>query len=112
MSKTPKLVRDKIPEILASSGLSHDIEVLSTEDYIKALEDKLLEELNEYYESRESRNPDYLEELADIYEVLIALVVALGYTNADLINRVATKRANRGSFERRFLLKKIYEEEK
>lgn len=112
MSNLPKLVRDKIPEILASSGLKHDIEVLSVEDYITALDAKLLEEVNEYCESRTSKNPDYLEELADIYEVIMALETALGYKKGDLRSRVAKKRTERGAFERRILLKKIYEDDK
>lgn len=111
MSNLPKLVRDNVPEILASSGLRHDIEVLSNEQYIKALEDKLLEELNEYYESRKSEHADGIEELVDLYEVTLALVNALGCNMYDFDNRVIKKRNDRGSFRSRFLLKKIYEEE-
>lgn len=112
MSNLPKLVRDKIPEILASSGIRHDVEVLSTEEYIKALDTKLLEEVNEYYESHESEYPDYLEELADIYEVIMALATALGYKATDLRSRASKKRSERGAFDSRILLKKIYESDK
>lgn len=112
MSKLPKLVRDKIPEILASSGLKHDIEVLPIEDYIMALNAKLLEEVNEYCECHESKNPDYLEELADIYEVIMSLETALGYKKGELRLRASKKRLERGAFERRILLKKIYESDK
>ena len=111
MSNLPKLVRDNIPNILADSGLRHDIEVLSKDDYIVALEAKLSEELNEYFEARVSEYGDSLEELADLHEVIISLAIALGYTSGDLDNRIYKKRRERGGFEKRILLKKIYEEE-
>lgn len=110
MSKLPKLVRDKIPEILASSGIRHDVEILSTDQYIKALEDKLTEELNEYYESRKSEYADGLEELVDLYEVILALAFALGCSKCELDKRLTKKRSERGGFKNRILLKKIYEE--
>lgn len=111
MSNLPKLVRDKIPEILANSGLRHDIEVLSKDDYIVALEGKLSEEVNEYFEARESEHGNVLEELVDIHEVLMALVGALGYTRNEFDTFSSRKRRDKGMFGDRILLKKIYEEE-
>ncbi len=46
-----KLVRDKIPEIIEQSGKTCKCEVLSDEQYIQMLNEKLLEEVNEYFES-------------------------------------------------------------
>lgn len=47
-----KLVRDKIPEIIKNNGGTHFTETLSDEEYIEMLNQKLLEEVNEYLESR------------------------------------------------------------
>ena len=56
-----KLVRDKIPSIIEKNeGVVPKIRILETEEYIKELNIKLKEELNEYLESGE------VEELADL----------------------------------------------
>lgn len=47
-----KLVRDKIPEIIKNNGGTPFTETLSDEEYIEMLNQKLLEEVNEYLESR------------------------------------------------------------
>ncbi len=46
--KYHKLVRDRIPEIIAASGKACVTEVLSDEDYLKMVDAKLVEELAEY----------------------------------------------------------------
>ncbi|MDD6200028.1 MAG: nucleoside triphosphate pyrophosphohydrolase, partial [Firmicutes bacterium] len=62
-----KLVRDKIPELIAAGGETPVIRVLEDGEYLSRLEDKLEEEVAEY---RQSGEP---EELADILEVVYAL---------------------------------------
>ena len=47
-----KLVRDKIPEIIESSGKTCTVETLTDEKYIAMLDAKLTEELAEYQESK------------------------------------------------------------
>ena len=69
-----KLVRDRIPEIIEASGKACVTEVLPKEAYIQALDAKLSEELAEYQQSKS------LEELADLLEVMGAVVKARGYT--------------------------------
>ena len=59
-----KLVRDKIPEIIAQQGESANIRVLSDKEYTAALEQKLDEETAEFHKEKN------LEELADILEVV------------------------------------------
>ena len=61
-----KLVRDKIPEIIEASGKTCTCETLRDGQYIEFLNQKLLEEVNEYLES------GLVEELADIGEVMHA----------------------------------------
>lgn len=99
MTKTyHKLVRDRIPEIIAANGQHCKTEILSDEEYIRMLDAKLDEELAEYH-----ADPN-LEELADLLEVLRAAAVARGYTLAQLESVRAAKAEARGGFERRILL--------
>ncbi len=98
-----KLVRDKIPQIIEASGKTCVTEVLSQEDYLRELDRKLGEELSEYQQSKS------LEELADLLEVMGAVVKARGYTWDDLTRVRKEKRAARGTFDQRIYLKKVIE---
>ena len=96
-----KLVRDRIPEIIEASGKTCVTEVLSQEAYIQALDKKLSEELAEYQQSKS------LEELADLLEVMGAVVKARGYTWEDLTRVRKEKRAARGAFDQKIFLKEV-----
>lgn len=98
-----KLVRDKIPEIIETSGKTCVTEVLSQEAYLQALDAKLNEELAEYQQSKS------LEELGDLLEVMDAVVKARGYTWDDLTRTCKEKRAARGAFDKQILLKEVIE---
>ena len=98
-----KLVRDRIPEIIEASGKTCFWETLSHEDYISLLDQKLNEELAEYQESKS------LEELADLLEVMQAVVKARGRTLEELEQVRAEKAAKRGGFEKKILLKEVLE---
>ena len=50
-----KLIRDRIPEIIAANGQSAEIRILSDAEYTAALEKKLTEEVAEYLESKYDR---------------------------------------------------------
>lgn len=101
IKKYDKLVRDKIPAIIEADGKKCCVEILSQEEYIAALDRKLNEELNEYY------NDSCIEELADILEVLRAVAVARGYSIKDLEQMREAKFAARGGFDKRIFLKKV-----
>ena len=92
-----KLVRDRIPEIIEASGKTCTWEILSDEVYLQLLDEKLNEELSEYQESKS------LEELADLLEVVQAVVRARGWTPEQLEQLRADKAAQRGGFEKRIL---------
>ena len=96
-----KLVRDRIPEIIESSGKSCTTEVLSTEEYLRMIDAKLDEELAEYHKDQN------IEELADLLEVIRAAATARGYTIEDLERVRAEKAVKRGGFEKRILLKTV-----
>ena len=101
--KYSKLVRDRIPEIIRASGKTCTTELLSDEDYIRAIDAKLDEELAEYHKDQN------LEELADLLEVIRAAAVARGYRIEQLEQVRAEKAAKRGGFEKKLYLKEVIE---
>lgn len=101
--KYNKLVRDRIPEIIEESGRTCTIEIMTEEEYILRLEEKLDEELAEYHQSRN------IEELADLLEVIRAVAVANGCTIEELEQIRADKALDRGGFSKRILLKEVIE---
>lgn len=103
IKKYNKLVRDRIPEIIESSGRTCITEILSNEEYLKMLDAKLDEELAEYHDDQN------IEELADLMEVIRACVVARGYSVEELEQVRAKKAAKRGGFEKKILLKEVRE---
>ena len=98
-----KLVRDRIPEIIEADGKTCVCETLSDEAYTRLLDQKLNEELAEYQESKS------LEELADLLEVMWAVVRARGWTLDELEQVRADKAAERGGFTKKILLKEVWE---
>ncbi len=96
-----KLVRDRIPEIIEADGKKCSTHILSDEEYIKALEVTLNEEVAEYQADQN------LEEMADILEVLQALCVARGYSLNELEMLRTKKVAVRGGFERKIFLESV-----
>lgn len=104
MKKTyNKLVRDRIPKIIESDGKTCATETLSDARYLEMLDAKLNEELAEYQESKS------LEELADLLEVLRAVVRARGWTWEQLELVRQEKAAKRGGFKKKLLLKEVLE---
>ena len=98
-----KLVRDRIPEIIEADGKICVCEMLSDEEYIRLLDQKLNEELAEYQESKS------MEELADLLEVMWAVVRARGWTLDELEQVRADKAAERGGFAKKILLTAVKE---
>ena len=108
LSKLPKvynkIVRDRIPEIIEADSKRCVCETLPQDQYIAMLDAKLNEELAEYQQSKS------LEELADLLEVMGAVVRARGYTWEQLTDICKKKKEERGGFEKRILLKEVYED--
>ena len=103
MIEYDKLIRDKIPEIIEQSGKKCIIEVMDNDTYIEYLDQKLNEELAEYQQNKS------IEELADLLEVMYAVVTARGYSVAELERIRLEKSEKRGAFEKRLLLKSVSE---
>lgn len=100
-----KLVRDRIPEIIESSGKTCITQILSNEEYLRMIDLKLDEELAEYHRDQN------IEELADLMEVIYAAAMARGYTIEQLEQVRAEKATNRGAFAQKILLKEVIERE-
>ncbi|WP_028058371.1 nucleoside triphosphate pyrophosphohydrolase [Candidatus Solirubrobacter pratensis] len=88
-----KLVRDRIPLIIAQREGSFPTTYRAAgTEYEQLLRDKLQEEVTEYLEEGN------VEELADIFEVLLALAALDNYVQEDLLLVADGKRVARGGF--------------
>ncbi|MBQ9264234.1 MAG: nucleoside triphosphate pyrophosphohydrolase [Clostridia bacterium] len=101
-----KLVRDKIPDIIAASGKKAVCHVVDQETALEMLATKLQEEAVEYAESRE------IEELADVLEVIRAIAAERGVALSALERIRAEKEKQRGGFARRIVLEEVWKIEK
>ena len=93
-----KLVRDKIPEIMISNGAKPITRVLNDEEYLFELNKKLQEEVSEYLESGS------VEEIADIEEVLLAILDAKNVSKEKFEEIRFEKVLKRGSFNKKIFL--------
>jgi predicted house-cleaning noncanonical NTP pyrophosphatase (MazG superfamily) len=93
----PKLVRDKIPDVIRASGAEPITTIAGEAEYARLLRDKLAEEVAEFLDS------DDPGELADVVEVVLALAATLGVDRDGLEALRAAKQAERGGFERRIV---------
>lgn len=98
-----KLVRDRIPQIITQQGNRCITQTLEADAYLQMVDQKLNEELAEYYE-----NP-CLEELADLLEVVYAAAKARGYAPEELDALREQKAEQRGRFDQRILLVEVQE---
>jgi len=97
-----KLIRDRIPEILTKKGISFQLEEVAGEKLLAVLKQKLLEEAQEADDA--SSREELLAELADLQEVIDALLVQSKSSAAELRRLQDKKRAERGAFEKGFCL--------
>ena len=101
MKRYDKLVRDKIPEIIAADGKECKTRVLAESEIHEQLMAKLREEVAEF-----EKQPN-IEEIADIVEVLRALAIRLG-SGMDEVEQVRIeKHRKRGGFEKRLFLEYV-----
>lgn len=101
-----KLARDKIPEILARQGIQCQTSQLDSSYYESALNLKLLEESTEY--QRAKGHQQKMEELADILEVIYAILAQHGIDFAALEKIRKAKLKERGGFQMRIFLEKTF----
>lgn len=94
--KFDKLIRDKLPEILRQSGAKVLQRNMTKEEYFASLKNKLLEEAAEVCEA--TNKDDILEELGDVFEVIITIAHTEGFELQDILNVAEKKRNQRGGF--------------
>lgn len=93
-----KLVRDNIPEIMIANGAKPVTRVLDEQEYLQELNKKILEEVNEYLQDGS------VEELADIQEVMNAILNVKGVSQEDFEKIRTQKVKKRGAFNKRIYL--------
>ena len=97
-----KLVRDRIPEIIHSRGQTCSVTTMTEEEYRQALREKLVEEAREAAQAGTVQ--DLVTELADISEVLDALM-AIYCIPAEVVQaEQESRRKERGAFAQRLRL--------
>lgn len=99
-----KLVRDKIPEIIAGdNGKTCVTRIMEDYEYLETLNTKMQEELKEYLESGE------VEELADLEEVLRAILDVKGVPYEEFEKIRNSKVEKRGAFKKKIFLESVSE---
>jgi predicted house-cleaning noncanonical NTP pyrophosphatase (MazG superfamily) len=97
-----KLVRDRIPEIIRNSGNTCGTETFEDDSAFRgALRDKLVEEATE---AANAPDTDLATELADVREVINALIDAYGLSHETARALQEQRRADRGGFADRLRL--------
>lgn len=99
-----KLVRDKILDVIDESGKESSFHLANDKEYQEELIKKVNEELEEFKE-----NPCE-EEMADIFEVLEALMKFHNLDEDRLLEIKAEKVKKKGAFEKRIVLERVWEE--
>ena len=96
-----KLVRDKIPEMIVAQGDTPVIKTLNDTEYFQALNLKLQEEVAEYL------NGFSVEEIADVLEVIHAIIEYKGMSFSEIEQIRKNKKDERGSFYERISLVEV-----
>ena len=104
-----KLIRDRIPEIIAKDGNTADIIILSEESFKQAIKEKLIEEANEVCDA--DNRDEVLSELADLQEVMDTIKQMYNINTLEVNTIQAVKALQRGKFEKRLYLKSVKEKE-
>ena len=98
-----KLIRDRIPEIMDRDGVRYEVDELESDAYREALAAKVVEEAEELRAA--SAREDVVKELADVLEVLEAVMRVEGIDMGEVRSVQAARREARGGFERRLRLR-------
>ncbi len=96
--KYNKLVRDKIPEYIKSKGATPISHIADEAEYWQKLKEKLFEEIEEFNKDENA------EEIADILEVLEAVIKYKKFNMEEVLEIKEKKALDRGKFNDRIIL--------
>lgn len=97
-----KLIRDNIPAIITATGKPFETAVYDESSYQQALRQKLVEEAEEVSVANEQK--ELIKEIADLYEVVDALLAASGISRETVLAKQQQRREERGGFGHRLQL--------
>lgn len=96
-----KLIRDLIPEIIRQAGRECEVKTMSQAEYHQALLKKLVEEAKE---ATQANSNNLVEELADVYEVVDAILINLEINKSLVLAKQEQKRQEKGGFNKKLRL--------
>lgn len=96
-----KLIRDKIPEIIQKDGKKYEVVVLQDSEFDEALRNKLIEESQEVIKADDET---LLAELADLQEIILALMSFHGIEQEEFETVRLQRLQTRGGFEKKLKL--------
>ncbi len=97
--KYNKLIRDRIPEILENKGVNFSSHIADDTEYWKKLKLKIVEEATEF-----AKDDNAKEELADILEVMHAILDHKNITFESIEEIRLKKKRDRGGFAKKIIL--------
>jgi predicted house-cleaning noncanonical NTP pyrophosphatase (MazG superfamily) len=106
IKKYHKLIRDRVPDIIQKEGKTCQIVTLADKEYVDALHRKLAEEMKEYQEFFS------VEELADLQEVINAIVKTNGLSLEQFDAIREKKHQSNGGFDKKMMLLSVDDHKK
>ena len=100
----PKLVRDKIPDLIREDGKIPLTRVARKAEAKDLIIEKMHEEVDEFAESPS------LEEAADIYHVFMTLISVYEMTFDQVVRAAVAKAGARGRFDQMYILDGVVDE--
>lgn len=98
-----KLVRDRIPEIIAADSEKPVTRILGEEEFKQELLKKLVEEAKET-EGTKGERKELIKELGDVLEVIEAVLRAFGLDKVEIEKIKKERKDKRGGFDKRIYL--------
>lgn len=105
-----KLIRDNIPDIMNKANKNYKTRIYDNDEYILALKNKVVEEANEVKESMNKE--ELINEIADLYEVIEALMVQENITVEQINSAKVLKTQKNGAFQKQLCLEYVIEDDK